>query len=225
MEPPAQDPAVQAPAAQELPRTSREEAKRQTRQRLLQAGLALLAEEGPEALTTGKVAKRAGMAQPTFYVHFKDMDALLQALARDQVGGLREQLRQLRLQISRAGSVPMELVRETYRAPLSLLVAQGGDLLRLLLSEMHRPHTTLGHATRQLVDEVINDLFEDVTTLGLGGALPPERLRLLCEGMIMLTIHYGLGLVEGRHHDLEMVADVLTQQTIAMMMVNVGWQK
>lgn len=203
---------------QEPPRLSREASKRQTRQRLLDAGLALLAEEGAEALTTGKVAKRAGMAQPTFYVHFKDMDALLQALAVDQVGGLRSKLRQLRQQINRADSVPMELVRETYRAPLSLLVKQRGDLLRLLMAEMHRPHTTLGRAARQLVDEVINDLFEDATTLGLGGAMPPERLKLLCEGMIMLTIHYGLGLIEGRHQDMEMVVDVLTQQTIAMMM-------
>lgn len=203
---------------QEPPRLSREEAKRQTRQRLLDAGLALLAEEGAEALTTGKVAKRAGMAQPTFYVHFRDMEALLQALAEDQVGGLREKLRALRMQIGRSGSVAIDIVRETYRAPLTLLVAQGGDLLRLLIIEMHRPHTPLGRAARQLVDEVINDLYEDATTLGMSGLIPPERLRLLCEGMIMLTIHYGLGLIEGRHHDLEMVVDVLTQQTMAMMM-------
>lgn len=208
---------------QEPPRLTREASKRQTRQRLLDAGLALLAEEGAEALTTGKIAKRAGMAQPTFYVHFKDMDALLQALAIDQVGGLRSKLRQLRLQINRADSVPMELVRETYRAPLSLLVKQSGDLLRLLMAEMHRPNTTLGRAARQLVDEVINDLYEDATTLGLGGAIPPDRLKLLCEGMIMLTIHYGLGLIEGRHQDLEMVVDVLTQQTIAMMMPHARW--
>lgn len=208
---------------QEPPRLSREASKRQTRQRLLDAGLALLAEEGAEALTTGKVAKRAGMAQPTFYVHFKDMDALLQALAVDQVGGLRSKLRQLRQQINRPDSVPMELVRETYRAPLSLLVKQRGDLLRLLMAEMHRPNTTLGRAARQLVDDVINDLYEDATTLGLGGAMPPERLKLLCEGMIMLTIHYGLGLIEGRHQDMEMVVDVLTQQTIAMMMSQARW--
>lgn len=205
---------------QQPPRLSREAAKRQTRQRLLDAGMALLAEEGAEALTTGKIAKRAGMAQPTFYVHFKDMDALLQALAEDQVGGLRAKLRILRMQINRADSVPLDIVRETYRAPLNLLVAQRGDLLRLLMAEMHRPNTTLGRAARQLVDEVINDLYEDAMTLGAAIAMPPERLRLVCEGMIMLTIHYGLGLVEGRHHDLEMIVEVLTQQTIAMMM----WQ-
>lgn len=206
----------------ETPRLSREEAKRQTRQRLLNAGLALLVEEGTDALTTGNVAKRAGMAQPTFYVHFRDMDDLLQALASDQVGGLRLQLRELRMQINREGSNPTELVRETYRAPLTLLVNQGSALLRLLMSEMHRPHTTLGKAARQLVDEVINDLYEDAITLGMGVVVPAERLLLLCEGMIMLTIHYGLGLLEGRHHDLEMVVDVLTQQTMAMMMASMA---
>lgn len=203
-------------------RLSREQAKRQTRQRLMQAGLALLAEAGAEHLTTGKVAKRAGIAQPTFYVHFKDMDALLQAIATDQVGNLRDTLRQLRLQINRADSIPLELVRETYRAPLSLLVKQRSDWLRLLIAEMHRPNSALGQAAQKLVNELIQDLVEDLTTLGISDAISADKLQLLCEGMITLTIHYGLGLIEGRHRDMEMVVEVLTQQTIVMLMSNVS---
>lgn len=198
-------------------RLSREEAKLITRHRLLQAGLALLAEEGPEHLTTGKVAKRAGIAQPTFYVHFKDMDALLQAVTEDQVTRLRSTLRQLRLQINTGGGVAGDIIRETYRAPLQLLVKQHSNVLRLLISELHRPHSALGQAAQKLVDEVIKDLVEDLTTLGVGAAITPPQLNLICEGLIMLTIHYGLGLIEGRHQDLELVVDVLTQQTIAML--------
>ena len=45
-----------------------------TRHRLLRAATELLAEQGYERLTTGRVAERAGVAQPTFYVHFSDLD-------------------------------------------------------------------------------------------------------------------------------------------------------
>ncbi|CBL47298.1 Transcriptional regulator [gamma proteobacterium HdN1] len=199
-------------------RLSREAAKRETRQRLLNAARDVLAEEGADVLTTGHVAKRAGIAQPTFYVHFRDMDDLLQALAKDQVGGLREQLRALRLQMTASGQRPEELIRETYRAPLLLLVRQRSAALRLLISEMYRPNTALGQAARNLVNDVIEDLYQDSLTLGVGAFIAHEKLKLLCEGVIMLTIHYGLSILEGRQQDLDLVVDVLTQMTMAVML-------
>jgi AcrR family transcriptional regulator len=44
--------------------TTRREAKAQTKQRLLDAMLEILHESGPLALTTGRIAERAGLAQP-----------------------------------------------------------------------------------------------------------------------------------------------------------------
>lgn len=45
---------------------TREEAKLLTRHRLMQAARELLADQGPEGFTTGRVARRAGVAQATF---------------------------------------------------------------------------------------------------------------------------------------------------------------
>ncbi len=47
----------------------------------MQAILKVLFKHGPAALTTGRVAELAGVAQPTFYVHFKDMDDALERVA------------------------------------------------------------------------------------------------------------------------------------------------
>ena len=68
---------------------SRRVNKERTRNRLLQAVLKIIHRNGLGALTTGKAAQLAGVAQPTFYVHFKSMDEAL-----EQVGSLvSEQLR------------------------------------------------------------------------------------------------------------------------------------
>jgi AcrR family transcriptional regulator len=52
-------------------------------QALVQAGLAILHEEGASALTLRAVARRAGVSHAAPYRHFADKDALLAAIAED----------------------------------------------------------------------------------------------------------------------------------------------
>lgn len=56
-----------------------------TRAQLRQAGLAAIAVSGPQALTVGEVAKRAGVAQGTFYNHFPSLSDLVDEIA-EQLG-------------------------------------------------------------------------------------------------------------------------------------------
>ena len=60
---------------------SRQVNKERTRRRLLQAILKTIHRYGHGALTTGRVAQLAGVAQPTFYVHFRSMDQALEQVA------------------------------------------------------------------------------------------------------------------------------------------------
>jgi AcrR family transcriptional regulator len=60
---------------------SRQMNKERTRRRLLQAILKTIHRHGHAALTTGRVAQLAGVAQPTFYVHFRGMDQALAQVA------------------------------------------------------------------------------------------------------------------------------------------------
>lgn len=194
---------------------SRQEAKRLTRTRLLRAGLALLAEEGYERLTTGRIARRAGVAQPTFYVHFRDKDDLLGAIAVDTVAQLRVALREVRLQLGRGGDL-LAVTRESFRLPLSVIAAQPAAVLRLFLSELHRPRSAFGESARALVAELTADLVEDVAATGLAGAVPTARLALLAETVILLTLHLGVALVEGRERAVDDVADLLARTTVQL---------
>lgn len=60
---------------------SRQMNKERTRRRLLQAILKTIHRYGHASLTTGRVAQLAGVAQPTFYVHFRSMDQALEQVA------------------------------------------------------------------------------------------------------------------------------------------------
>ncbi|MEM7136669.1 MAG: TetR/AcrR family transcriptional regulator [Myxococcota bacterium] len=60
---------------------SRQLNKERTRLRLLQAILKTIYRFGHGSLTTGRVAQLAGVAQPTFYVHFRSMDQALEQVA------------------------------------------------------------------------------------------------------------------------------------------------
>ena len=58
---------------------------RRTRQALLDAACAMVAEEGFEALRTEALAKRAGVSKGAVFAHFGDRDGLALALSHDNL--------------------------------------------------------------------------------------------------------------------------------------------
>jgi TetR/AcrR family transcriptional regulator, fatty acid biosynthesis regulator len=187
---------------------TREEAKLITRRRLLEAAARILRDSGHGGLSVSAVAREAGVAQPTFYVHFADKDDLVSTLAKEKVEAIRRPLKEARSQIVLGQGV--DAVRETFRLPLVAFLDQP-ELFRLFVQEAHQPGSPFGQQARKLVRELEADLVEDLIALGAPGAPGPERVRLemMAEGMIVLTQSLGLGYLEGRYKDLDAVVDVL----------------
>lgn len=187
---------------------TREESKLITRRRLVKAAMDLLGQEGPTALTTGRIAKAAGVAQATFYVHFRGMAELLETLADEKMGQLREPLRTARQQL-RAATGP-DAVRETFRLPLAALLGEP-ELFRLWVQEHHQPHSPIGQASRKLRAELQAEFVEDLIGLGAPAAAPAERQRLemAADGCIVLTETLALGYLNGKYTDQEVMVDVL----------------
>lgn len=70
-------PALQNSAEAAAPvESKRELAKAKTRNALLKSALHLYSQEGAKGMSMNKVAKGAGIAQPSFYNHFDSLDAL-----------------------------------------------------------------------------------------------------------------------------------------------------
>ncbi len=69
--------AVSSPAE-----SKRELAKAKTRRTLLKSALLLYSQEGAQGMSMNKVAKGAGIAQPSFYNHFASLDELQSELSQ-----------------------------------------------------------------------------------------------------------------------------------------------
>ncbi len=65
---------------------AREEAKRRTRQALIEAGAELFSTEGLDAPSLDAICERAGYTRGAFYVHFADRDDFL-VVVMEHVGG------------------------------------------------------------------------------------------------------------------------------------------
>lgn len=192
------------------PALTRSEAKSLTRWRLLDAASRLLATEGYAGLSASAIARAAGIAQPTFYVHFRDKDDLLRTLGEEQVATLRQRLREARARIREgAGEAG---IREAFRIPLDMWIAHPG-LLQLNARELHQPGSPLAAALRGFRAEILRDLVEDLAGFGLPSATPAERERLemIAEAMIAQTEALALGYLEGRYRSIDAIVEVLAR--------------
>lgn len=195
---------------------TRNEAKAVTRGRLLEAATRVLRERGYGGLSASAVARAAGVAQPTFYVHFRDKADLLRALGEEHVGTLRERLRRARAQVIAGHGV--DAVRETFRLPLATWV-EHPHLFRLFAQERRQPGSPLGALFRELLDEVRNDLADDLVRLGLPGATPAdrERVQMVAEAMIAQTEALALGHLDDRYTSFDAVVEVLTEFAVGVL--------
>lgn len=65
------------------PRSAPARSRARTRQRLVDAGTELFAAEGLHGVTSTRIARRAGVATGTFYLHFRDKEALFREIVFD----------------------------------------------------------------------------------------------------------------------------------------------
>ncbi len=72
-----------APAASGYPRK-----RARTRRRLMASGMTVLAELGPDGATLNEVARRAEVSPGTVYNHFRDLDALTDAIVDELARGV-----------------------------------------------------------------------------------------------------------------------------------------
>lgn len=187
---------------------TREEGKLITRHRLMEAGVSLLQRYGSAGFSTSAVTREAGVAQPTFYVHFRDKDDLFEAVIQERIAPLRQKLLDTRKRMFSVADA--STIRETFLIPVEVLTSEP-QIFRLYLQERWHPDSPVGKFARSFRSQVMKDLRDDLVRLGVPAASPSERERLdlAVEGMISLTESYALGLVEGRFTDKELVISSL----------------
>lgn len=192
---------------------TREESKAITKRRLLEAALRITSESSGRQLTASRVAREAGVAQPTFYVHFRDLDDLLQAVAELQIDELRKEFQKARRRIELQGLARgdrTEALREAFRVPLKTILARPVQF-RVFVRERLHTDSPLGRHCRQIDDELRRDLVNDLRNIDryTGRVRSDAQLKMIADGLVALTEALGLGCLEGRYADVEAAVDVI----------------
>jgi AcrR family transcriptional regulator len=165
-------------------RLDRNRRKAATRTALLEAGRRFVEERGAHATQVGDIARAAGVAHGTFYVHFASKDALLDELWAEFDSSLESKLEPL---LATALSRPREAVlTEVATICLDHWAAHRG-LLRALAeraaarSDLHLLRDGVSPSLAARVTKLLTDL-------GAGG---PE-MSLVAQGLLGMWMRIGL---------------------------------
>ncbi|MEY9213136.1 TetR/AcrR family transcriptional regulator [Thermobifida halotolerans] len=169
-----------------MPAETASERGRQTRQRLVAAAIELIPEVGWAAVTTRRVAERAGVRPGLVHYHFDSVASLLTTaaveFAREALG---TPLRELR-----AASDPADGL---VRLLAALDAYDGRDPGSLLMIEATLA-ATRDAALRAAFAELLDDFRADVAEWLTGHAVPDaaECAALLCALLDGIVLHRGL---------------------------------
>jgi AcrR family transcriptional regulator len=145
--PPSPRPSPQ-PAGAEPSAPARQRAE--TRRRLIAAATELFARDGLLGTTSTQIARAAGVAAGTFYLHFADKEALFREIAFGALGELRERLEAAH----RAAGRDLEAQLRARMAELVAFAAEKRDLVRIVFGR--------GHEAGTIGEELADELFPGV---------------------------------------------------------------
>jgi AcrR family transcriptional regulator len=141
---------TEAKADAGAPTSAAARSRAETRRRLIEAGTELFARDGLHGTTSTQIARAAGVAAGTFYLHFPDKQALFRAIAFDALARLRARLA--------LGPESAAGDREAVvRANMETLVAFAGeyrDLVRIVFGR--------GHEAGAVAEEMADALFPGI---------------------------------------------------------------
>ncbi len=155
-----------------------------TRQKLYEAAVDLIAERGFSATTVDDIAERAGVAKGTVYYNFSSKTVLFEELLRHGIGLLTARFR-----VVSTGVAPRDAVAAMIRAQLEY-IQRYRAFAQLLLSEMWRTNREWQRTLRLLREEVIGVIAEVIRAGVDNGDFPADL-----DSQVAASALFGVGLV------------------------------
>lgn len=196
---------------------SRTELKAQTRARILDAAINTLIEDGYAGFSMNKIAKRAGIAQPSFYVHFENMDQLFEAMAESVADRFIRPLQEALV------SVVQTLKPDEIRGMIYRLFLVGFDIIRdqqalcrMVWAERDQPNSPLGTYLDRFYRDNKQSWGEVLTNIGLVSTSESDRIKLalFMDGVFALFECYATQWMAGRYTEVKDPANALTDYVL-----------
>jgi AcrR family transcriptional regulator len=222
----------EAETGMELPAPTREPGRRgrqgETRARLIQVTIDLVRTEGLSALTTSRITRAAGIAQPGFYAHFKNVDDLLRQAIGQVLNEMREKIRAARRRsFERIDSVENPANLDTLRAAYEdgLTVFLSDPAFAELFLRYRRDPSLLGGYMRRAMDGVRADITEDIWMRAQATGVPAERfpeISFWAEQVLALYFVAAEAMLDKRYGSREMLLDSLARSAQAIMIATIA---
>lgn len=188
---------------------SRQMNKERTRRRLLQAILKTIHRHGHGALTTGRVAQLAGVAQPTFYVHFRSMDQALEEVA----AWVAEELGpSFGAKVAVDADHPAAVLREALLRCTRALV-RDRKVAEVFLSNRRDRTSALGLRWTSLTDSLRGHMNQIVTQVR--PAIPPDQAALYAELLVGAVFSLAEAHLDGRVSDIDRATSVACRAMVS----------
>jgi AcrR family transcriptional regulator len=146
----SRSPSPARPEAAPDPGSARRRGALDTRRRLIASATERFAAQGLHATTTVDIARGAGVAAGTFYLHFEDKHALFREIALDAFEQLRERLARAR---RLAGRDPVVALRARAEEMLAF-AAENRPLIGILFGR--------AHAAAEVAEDIVDFLVQDI---------------------------------------------------------------
>jgi AcrR family transcriptional regulator len=172
------------PTGRERTGDGRTRRREDTRQRLYEAAVELIAEQGFSATTVDDIALRANVAKGTVYYNFASKTALFEELLRHGIGLLTDSFR-----AAVDGLPPRDAVAALVRAELEY-IRRYKAFAQLLLSEMWRTNREWQQTLVLLREQAIGVIAETVQAGVDSGDLPADL-----DVRVASSALFGVGLV------------------------------
>jgi AcrR family transcriptional regulator len=162
---------------------TRLERKERTRQRLIDAALALIGQgRSYTSLGLREITREAGVVPAAFYRHFRDLDEL--GLALVEMGGVT--LRRLLREARRDGIPPTDMLRGSVLI-YKRFVEERPLVFRFIAGERGGGSRTIRQAIRTEESHFASEMAQDLRALGTLPDLSSASLQMIC-GLVVTTM-------------------------------------
>jgi AcrR family transcriptional regulator len=143
------------------PESAASRSRRETRRRLVEAGTELFARDGLHGATSAQIARQAGVAAGTFYLHFGDKQDLFREIVRAAFQELRERQAAAAEPLASLGAL-----RARYRVLLEM-AEENQNLIRVLFGR-RQEGASLGE---EVIDSLVPGIEERMRERAQSGEL------------------------------------------------------
>jgi len=196
---------------------SRIERKERTRQRLVEAALALIGQGSAfSALSLREITREAGVVPAAFYRHFRDLDEL--GLALVEMGGVT--LRRLLREARRDGIPPTDMLRGSVLI-YKRFVEERSLVFRFIAGERGGGSRIIRDAIRTEESHFASEMAQDLRSIGTLPDLSSATLQMICSLVVTTMLNAAsdiLDLPEGQpRREQELVENFVRQLRIVFL--------